>query len=68
MKLKIELTTLPSGRYVAYVPGLPGCAAEGGSEEDVLGEIKKAIGLYIRCLNEDPGARTLNTQLVEVDV
>lgn len=68
MKLKVELTSLPSGRLVAYVPGLPGCAAEGNSHEEIIVEIRKAIELYLRCLNEDPGARTLNTQLIEVNV
>ncbi|MEN6611248.1 MAG: type II toxin-antitoxin system HicB family antitoxin [Methanoregulaceae archaeon] len=68
MKLKVELTSLPSGRLVAYVPGLPGCAAEGNSEVEVIAGIREAIELYLRCLNEDPGARTLNTHLIEVTV
>ena len=68
MKLKVELTKLPSGKYVAYVPGLPGCAAEADTEEGVIVEIRQAIAIYLQCLNDDPGARTLNTQLIEVDV
>ena len=33
--------------YAVYCPELPGCASAGGSEEEVLENIKEAIALYL---------------------
>jgi len=33
--------------FVAEVPELPGCAAHGGTPEEALGEIRKAIELWM---------------------
>ncbi len=68
MKFKVEITPLQSGRYIACVPGLPGCIAEGNSQEEVISAAKVAIEIYLRALNDDPGARTPDSQLIELDV
>jgi len=68
MRFKVELTCLHSGRYIACVPGLPGCIAEGDSVDTVIAAAREAIEIYLRALNDDPGARSPDTQLIEVTV
>ena len=41
------------GRYSAYVPDLPGCAAVGDTVEETLQEIQEAIRFHIDGLLED---------------
>jgi predicted RNase H-like HicB family nuclease len=38
--------------YGAYVPDLPGCAAVGETEEEVLRLVQEAIALHIEALKE----------------
>jgi predicted RNase H-like HicB family nuclease len=66
MKFKVELTFVDGKGYLAYVPGLPGCVAQGNSLDEVTAGIRDAIELYLRALNDDPGARTPDTQIIEV--
>ena len=40
------------GVYVAEVPELPGCMAHGKTYEKALGNIKKAIALWIKTATE----------------
>lgn len=35
------------GGYSAWVPTLPGCASQGETFEEALGNIKEAINLYL---------------------
>ena len=39
--------------WAAYVPDLPGCAATGGTLEEVLRRIREAIAMHLRGLQED---------------
>ncbi len=39
--------------YYAYCPELEGCQTQGDSLEEVLGNIKEAIELYLEALSED---------------
>jgi len=52
MKFKVLLEPQPEGGYVAYVPALPGCLSQGETREEALKNIKEAIELYIRVLEE----------------
>lgn len=38
--------------YAAWVPDLPGCVATAGSREELLDEIREAIGLHVESLRE----------------
>ena len=53
MDIKIRLEKDEDGVYVAICPSLPGCISQGKTEKEVLGNIKEAIKLHIRCLAED---------------
>ena len=47
--------------FAAYVPDLPGCVATGATREEVVREIREAIGFHIESLREHgdpvPGER-----------
>ena len=38
--------------YAAWVPDLPGCVATADSQENLLAEIREAIGLHVESLRE----------------
>jgi len=42
-----------SGGYIALVPELPGCHTQGDSLNEVIGNIKEAIELYLETLSEE---------------
>ena len=41
-----------SGDLAAYVPDLPGCVATGDTQEELLEEIREAIGVHIESLRD----------------
>jgi predicted RNase H-like HicB family nuclease len=47
MKYTVILEREADGGYVATVPVLPGCVSQGDTRDDVLGNIREAIELYI---------------------
>jgi predicted RNase H-like HicB family nuclease len=47
MRYTVILAQEPDGGYVATVPALPGCASQGDTREEVLGNIREAAELYI---------------------
>ncbi|MFH1245283.1 MAG: type II toxin-antitoxin system HicB family antitoxin [Candidatus Omnitrophota bacterium] len=44
---------IEAGGYSAHVPALPGCASQGESIRETLGNIKEAVKLYIWSLKDD---------------
>lgn len=38
--------------FAAYVPDLPGCVATGATREEVVREIREAIGFHVESLRE----------------
>ncbi len=42
----------PPENYAAWVPDLPGCVATADSQEELLDEIREAIGLHVESLRE----------------
>ena len=38
--------------FAAYAPDLPGCVATGATRDDVVREMRSAIGLHIESLRE----------------
>lgn len=48
MKLKVVIHDAEEGGYWAEVPSIPGCATQGDSFEDLLGNLYEAVE---RCLS-----------------
>jgi len=42
-----------SGGYIAVVPELPGCHTQGDSLDEVIRNVREAIGLYLETLSEE---------------
>ena len=42
-----------SNNYAAYVPDLPGCVATASTREELLEEIREAVGFHIEGMRED---------------
>ena len=39
--------------WVAECPSLPGCISQGKTREEVIANIKEAIDIYVKALEED---------------
>jgi len=50
--------------YYAYCPELEGCQTQGDSIEEVLGNIKEAIELYLETLPKDEIRTFLSTEIL----
>jgi predicted RNase H-like HicB family nuclease len=51
VKYTVVLERDPDGRFVAFVPVLPGCVSQGDTRREALANIQEAIDLYIEdCL------------------
>lgn len=53
MKLKVVIEPSEEGGFVVYVPSLPGCVSEGGTEQAALHNIREAIELYLEPVDDD---------------
>jgi predicted RNase H-like HicB family nuclease len=50
--------------YYAYCPELEGCQSQGDSLEEVMGNIKEAIELYLETLSEDEIKASLSKEIL----
>lgn len=50
--------------YYAYCPELEGCQTQGESLEEVLGNVKEAIELYLETLSEDEKKELLSKEIL----
>ena len=67
MKLKVVVHEAEEGGYWAEVPSIPGCATQGESFEELLGNLYEAVE---GCLSADVGdvAASDNARVLEIAV
>ena len=67
MKLKVVVHTAEEGGYWAEVPSIPGCATEGDTFEELLGNLYEAVEgcLSVDMSNIEVGA---NDRLLEIAI
>ena len=67
MKLKVVIHEAEEGGYWAEVPSIPGCATQGESFEELLGNLYEAVE---GCLSVDVGevADSENVRVLEIAV
>lgn len=53
MKLKVVLEPSEEGGFTVYVPSFPGCVSEGENESEALQNIREAIELYTKPVDDD---------------
>ncbi len=68
MKYRVLIETDEDGVFVATVPSLPGCVADGPTRGKALANVKEAIALYVESLEDhgDPVPPPITEELVEV--
>jgi predicted RNase H-like HicB family nuclease len=66
MKFTVTIDRDEDGVWVAECPAIPGCASQGQTKEDALGNIKEAIVLCLEVRSEQGLPLTIETRLVEV--
>ncbi len=44
---RVKVEPQPEGGFVASVPELPGCSVQVGSKDEIEGEIREAIKVYL---------------------
>ncbi len=68
MKYRVLIEQDEDGIFVATVPALPGCVADGPTRDEALRSVKDAIALYIESLEAhgDPIPPPITEELVEV--
>lgn len=50
--------------YYAYCPELQGCQTQGDTFDEVISNIKEAIGLYLETLSEDEKKSVLSKEIL----
>ena len=53
-----------AGGYVAFVPALPGCHTQGDTLEELVGNVKEAIELYLETVTEEEKKELLRQRVV----
>ena len=68
MKYRVLIEPDEDGVFVANVPSLPGCVADGPTRAQALANVKDAIALYVESLEEHGDAipPPITEELVEV--
>ncbi len=68
MKYRVLIETDEDGVFVATVPALPGCVADGATRGEALSNVKDAIALYLESLEDhgDPIPPPITEEVVEV--
>ncbi len=63
MKVNVVIEKDKNG-YYAYCPELKGCHTQGDSLEEVMSNIKEAIGLYLETLSREEKEEYLSTEIL----
>lgn len=68
MKYRVLIAPDEDGVYVATVPNLPGCIADGPTRSEAIANVKDAIVLYLESLQEhgDPVPLPITEEFVEI--
>jgi len=70
VKFRVLLEEDEDGVFVAIVPSLPGCIAQGNTRADALRNVKEAISGYLESLRAhgDPIPPSIAEEVVDVAV
>lgn len=70
MRFRVAVEPDEDGVFVARVPSLPGCIAQGATREEALKNAREAIVLYLESLEAhgDPIPPPTAEEIVEIEV
>lgn len=68
MKFRVLIEQDEDGAFVAVVPSLPGCLAQGATRQEVLQNVREAIAAYVESLKAhgDPILPSIGEEIVDV--
>jgi len=58
----------PEGRYIAFIPSLPGCHTQGETLEEAEGNIKEAAELYLEDILAEQGVLPRETRTLQGNI
>ena len=68
MKFTVVVHPEPEGGYWGEVPALPGCYSQGETVEELLTNLKEAIGVTLDVMREDGRSPEPNVQVLELAI
>jgi predicted RNase H-like HicB family nuclease len=68
MKFAVTVHPEPEGGYWGEVPALPGCYSQGETVEELLFNLKEAIGVTLDVMREDGSSPEQNVQILELAI
>ena len=68
MKYRVLIEQGEDGVFIAEVPSLPGCVAQGATRDEALANSREAIAAYLESLEAhgDPVPPSISEEIVEV--
>lgn len=69
MKFRVLLEQDGGGVFVAEVPSLPGCIAQGATRREALEDIREAVAAYLESLQAhgEPIPPAITEEIIEVE-
>jgi predicted RNase H-like HicB family nuclease len=70
VRFRVIIEQDEDGVFVAEVPSLPGCLAQGETRERAVSNVREAISLYLESLEDhgDPIPPSITEEIVEVEI
>jgi predicted RNase H-like HicB family nuclease len=68
MKFAVVVHPEPEGGYWGEVPALPGCYSQGETVDELLINLKEAIGVTLDVMREDGRSPEQNVQILELAI
>jgi predicted RNase H-like HicB family nuclease len=68
MKFAVVVHPEPEGGYWGEVPALPGCYSQGETVDELLINLKEAIGVTLDVMCEDGRSPEQNVQILELAI
>jgi predicted RNase H-like HicB family nuclease len=68
MKFAVVVHPEPEGGYWGEVPALPGCYSQGETVEELLTNLKDAIGVTLEVMREDGRSPEQDVQILELAI
>jgi predicted RNase H-like HicB family nuclease len=68
MKFAIVVHPEPGGGFWGEVPALPGCYSQAETVDELLANLKEAIGVTLEIMREDGRSPELDVQVLELAI
>jgi predicted RNase H-like HicB family nuclease len=68
MKFAVVVHPEPEGGYWGEVPALPGCYSQGETVDELLINLREAIGVTLDVMREDGRSPEQNVQVLELAI